>query len=210
VSIHVSCCACLSTCILVRGLQALPAKGFHCRGVTSTPFGIRRQGCPPAEVRQTTPLRSFPASRVLTCKSTIDGAPSFDTPARLRTGKRSRSISDWPPKRPWRSTGIPTRPPQQSSLKLSRKQVLPLCSTTLVKRQEHSTLPLAVDRYPDSTPSAKLFKAVAEAGAVPFPSANWLRRMDSNHRPQGYEPCELPDCSTPPKLCYSAVTSTSL
>ena len=25
----------------------------------------------------------------------------------------------------------------------------------------------------------------------------WLRGVDSNHRPLGYEPNELPDCSTP-------------
>jgi hypothetical protein len=26
---------------------------------------------------------------------------------------------------------------------------------------------------------------------------DWLRGMDLNHRPLGYEPNELPDCSTP-------------
>ena len=26
---------------------------------------------------------------------------------------------------------------------------------------------------------------------------NWLRSVDLNHRPSGYEPDELPDCSTP-------------
>src|SRR6185312_5299349 len=28
---------------------------------------------------------------------------------------------------------------------------------------------------------------------------NWLRGLDLNQRPQGYEPCELPGCSTPQK-----------
>ena len=29
---------------------------------------------------------------------------------------------------------------------------------------------------------------------------NWLRGADSNHRPSGYEPDELPDCSTPRRI----------
>ncbi len=31
----------------------------------------------------------------------------------------------------------------------------------------------------------------------------WWRRVDLNHRPLGYEPSELPDCSTPLKSFYS-------
>jgi hypothetical protein len=30
-------------------------------------------------------------------------------------------------------------------------------------------------------------------------SKDWLRGVDLNHRPLGYEPNELPDCSTPRK-----------
>src|SRR5438132_10927154 len=33
----------------------------------------------------------------------------------------------------------------------------------------------------------------------------WLRGVDLNHRPLGYEPNELPDCSTP--LFYSSINS---
>ena len=29
--------------------------------------------------------------------------------------------------------------------------------------------------------------------------------MDLNHRPSGYEPDELPDCSTPLKLVYNKI-----
>ena len=34
-------------------------------------------------------------------------------------------------------------------------------------------------------------------GVVETPLAVWLRGRDLNPGPQGYEPCELPDCSTP-------------
>jgi hypothetical protein len=33
----------------------------------------------------------------------------------------------------------------------------------------------------------------------------WLRGVDLNHRPLGYEPNELPDCSTPHRNHNSAV-----
>jgi hypothetical protein len=40
---------------------------------------------------------------------------------------------------------------------------------------------------------------------------SWLRGMDLNHRPLGYEPNELPDCSTPQldsnAGCYGRQTS---
>ena len=34
-------------------------------------------------------------------------------------------------------------------------------------------------------------------GRLTLDSLNWLRGVDLNHRPSGYEPDELPDCSTP-------------
>jgi hypothetical protein len=35
------------------------------------------------------------------------------------------------------------------------------------------------------------------AKAMEGMSLGWLRGVDLNHRPLGYEPNELPDCSTP-------------
>jgi hypothetical protein len=35
----------------------------------------------------------------------------------------------------------------------------------------------------------------------------WLRGMDLNHRPLGYEPNELPDCSTPHR--YGSATASA-
>src|SRR5881398_1358929 len=36
-----------------------------------------------------------------------------------------------------------------------------------------------------------------KSGPAAGRSSDWLRAVDLNHRPLGYEPNELPDCSTP-------------
>src|SRR6202021_2262436 len=41
------------------------------------------------------------------------------------------------------------------------------------------------------------FCGLLSGGSVGLGKAKWLRGVDLNHRPLGYEPNELPDCSTP-------------
>ena len=43
----------------------------------------------------------------------------------------------------------------------------------------------------------KLPPKTAAATAESFATRNWLRGRDLNPRPSGYEPDELPGCSTP-------------
>lgn len=55
------------------------------------------------------------------------------------------------------------------------------------------------------TPSLQRgYSANPRAGSYP---TQW-RRVESNHRPQGYEPCELPNCSTP--LCQNILAGCSV
>jgi hypothetical protein len=42
-----------------------------------------------------------------------------------------------------------------------------------------------------------LFDPEASREILGNPRKDWLRGVDLNHRPLGYEPNELPDCSTP-------------
>jgi hypothetical protein len=48
---------------------------------------------------------------------------------------------------------------------------------------------------------------ILELGTTPVVPQirKWLRGVDLNHRPLGYEPNELPDCSTPQKNHISVV-----
>ena len=41
-------------------------------------------------------------------------------------------------------------------------------------------------------------------GSPLFSFKNWLRGLDLNQRPSGYEPDELPDCSTPRFRYYAS------
>ena len=46
-----------------------------------------------------------------------------------------------------------------------------------------------------------------EATPSEFPAERWLRGGDLNPRPLGYEPNELPDCSTPRQMYENTGTS---
>ncbi len=48
-------------------------------------------------------------------------------------------------------------------------------------------------------------EAVGLAQPIETKREVWLRGVDLNHRPLGYEPNELPDCSTPHKNHNSVV-----
>jgi hypothetical protein len=52
------------------------------------------------------------------------------------------------------------------------------------------------------------------AASIAFSISSWLRGVDLNHRPLGYEPNELPDCSTPHfdhnVYCICGQTTTSV
>jgi hypothetical protein len=49
---------------------------------------------------------------------------------------------------------------------------------------------------------------ILELGTTPVVPQirKWLRGVDLNHRPLGYEPNELPDCSTP-RVNHNNLTS---
>ena len=55
-----------------------------------------------------------------------------------------------------------------------------------------------------------LVKKVAFRKYLKATSINWLRELDLNQRPLGYEPNELPDCSIPRYLYFQRLCSNKL
>ena len=53
-------------------------------------------------------------------------------------------------------------------------------------------------------PNAKTPRRVIPSGLL-YRELSWLRGLDLNQRPSGYEPDELPGCSTPRRLCVCIV-----
>ena len=59
---------------------------------------------------------------------------------------------------------------------------------------------MGADEFPIAAGERNLLEGVPEIGPTRQPSdwrVGWLRGLDLNQRPLGYEPNELPDCSTP-------------
>ena len=54
-----------------------------------------------------------------------------------------------------------------------------------------------VFREANVTPPFRILQNVNAIRSLPFVGRNWLRGLDLNQRPSGYEPDELPGCSTP-------------
>src|SRR5690349_16222467 len=56
---------------------------------------------------------------------------------------------------------------------------------------------LATAMGPSAYSPSRPCRRTREPGRSPKSAFGWLRGVDLNHRPLGYEPNELPDCSTP-------------
>jgi hypothetical protein len=80
---------------------------------------------------------------------------------------------------------------------------LQFAAITLTRPNKH---PTSIPIYPAQTPASNTKHPHALAIHV-FKERNWLRGQDLNLRPSGYEPDELPDCSTPrpSKQCKSGI-----
>jgi hypothetical protein len=80
---------------------------------------------------------------------------------------------------------------------------MPVNSQILISRRIANWPTRKTDNFTDRTRTFCLFKGkglpVWFTEALYFVSSNWLRGLDLNQRPSGYEPDELPDCSTPRK-----------
>ena len=79
------------------------------------------------------------------------------------------------------------------SLKLRKKLIESIKIEILIKRFPE----INANGYSDSKIRLNKSNGLAFSKFLLLLIINWLRGTDLNRRPQGYEPCELPGCSTP-------------
>ena len=125
-------------------------------------------------------------------------APNRQRPRRgsaRQGGGRRRAPRPPPHRAPARLTGALTTPSRGSGLTSTPFSSMAVCGGTNGKNQEDFSRARAVSHR---TVAAQGGKEKAPNAAISLSTDDvWLRGLDLNQRPLGYEPNELPDCSTP-------------